>query len=333
MNPRDIVLATFQLKSTPIVPYWLPMEDEVALELDRHWETPNWHEKIIPFVIACHWGWEPQIDTSTEGRMRDPFGSIVEIGNILHVTRPALSSPCLVGYRWPEITELENWERMDALYSDKKESFRLAGLGLGLFERSCQMRGFENFLVDLLDHPSFVEKLLDGITDIHLRAMEFITQRVQLDAYFGGDDWCGQRGPIMSLRMWRKFFKPRLAEIIKHCHELGLPYVCHSCGNVAPLVDDLLDIGLDGLESLQPEAMDVYELKRKTSGKLFLMGGLGSQSVLWMGTPAQVRRETKKLIKYLARGGGYILAPSKPLMAGMPIANAAAFIETACGQP
>ncbi len=201
---------------------------------------------------------------------------------------------------------------------------------MGLFERAWLMRGFENLLADMLENPSFVEELLEGITDIHLRAMDLIAARVPIEAYFGGDDWCDQRGIIMGLDLWRKFFKPRLARIVARCHELGLPYVLHSCGNVAPLAEELIELGLDGLESLQPEAMNVYELKRRTAGRLSLIGGMGVQSTLPFGTPEEVRGETLRLIWDLGRGGGYVLAPAKPVTAEVPLVNAIAFMEGAC---
>ena len=202
-------------------------------------------------------------------------------------------------------------------------------MAMGLFERSWLMRGFENVLTDMLLSPTFVDELLDGILDVHLRMMDLIVARIPIDAYFGGDDWCDQRTVIMGLDLWRRFFKPRLARMIDHCHELGRPYVLHSCGNVSPLIDDLIDIGLDGLESLQAETMNVYKLKRKAAGKLVLIGGMGVQRLIPFGTPEEIRAETKRLINELGRGGGYVLGPSKPLPPETPIANAVAFIETA----
>ena len=98
-------------------------------------------------------------------------------------------------------------------------------------------------------------------------------------------------------------------------------------------MDDLLELKLDALESLQPEAMDVYELKRATAGKMVLIGGLGMQSTLPFGTPQDVRAETRKLIRELGSGGGYIVAPSKPITGNFaPTANAVAFLETILDQ-
>jgi len=89
----------------------------------------------------------------------------------------------------------------------------------------------------------------------------------------------------------------------------------------------MIDIGLDVLESLQPEAMDVYEIKRRYGRDLRLWGGLGTQRLLPFGTTDEIRAEVERLRRLLGRGGGYILAPAKPLLPEVPTGNAVAAIE------
>ena len=327
MTPRETVHAAFRFEETEIVPYWILLDEALEPGLDQYYGSKSWRDGIVKYILARHVG--HRTETLSDGRTRDAFGTIVRTGNILHVEEPVLTEPTLHGYRWPEPETLVDWEELVRDYSDQRDSFRLCGSAMGPFERSWLMRGFENVLIDMVTDPSFVEDLLDGIVDLLLRMMDLIVARIPIDAYFGGDDWCDQRTVIMGIDPWRRFFKPRLARMIEHCHHLGLPYVLHSCGNVSPLVDDLIELGLDGLESLQSEAMNVYKLKRKAAGKLVLIGGMGVQRTIPFGTPEEVRAETQRLIAELGRGGGYVLAPSKPLPPETPIANAAAFIEAA----
>lgn len=328
MTPRETVQAAFRFEETGIVPCWIPIEEQVQKRLDKYYGSQSWRDRIVPYVEGQFYGdetvpWGDRLE-------RDVFGSILRQGNILHLVKPGLSTPNLEGYHWPDPEIFVNWNEMrDFLGNQKQDSFRMFGMAFGLFERSWLMRGFETILMDMIDHPAFMDDLLDGILDVHLRAMDLTTDRLPIDAYYGGDDWCDQRGPIMGVDLWRRFFKPRFARLIAHCHELGLPFVAHSCGNVLPLVDDLVEIGLNALESCQPEAMNVYELKRKVTNRMVLIGGLGTQSTLPFGKPSDVRTETKKLIRELGRGGGYVLAPAKPVMSDVPTENAVAFIETA----
>lgn len=328
MTRREAVQAAFQFEETGTVPYWVKWDEALEPGLDEYYASTAWRDTIGNYVTSQHVG-QP-LETLEDGRARDAFGTILRAGNITHVEQPALAGPSLEGYRWPDPADFVDWDELAGIYRQQTDCYRLCGMAMGLFERSWLMRGFENILVDMLLEPEFVNELLDGILEIHLRMMDLIVARVPIEAYFGGDDWCDQRTIIMGLDLWREFFKPRLARMIEHCHKLGMRYVLHSCGNVSPLVDDLIDIGLDGLESLQAEAMNVYKLKRKAAGKLVLIGGMGVQKLISFGTPEEIRAETRRLIAELGSGGGYVLAPSKPLPAGTPIANAVAFIETAC---
>jgi len=327
MTPRDSVRAAFRFEETRPVPYWITMDSGVGERLDGHYGSAEWRKRIVPFMFGRHLGF--RTEPLEDGTARESFGTVLRQGNVLHIVSPALPEPSLRGYEWPDPQGLDDWDSLAGEYAGHSEIFRLAGFAMGLFERAWIMRGFENFMMDLVDHPDFVNELLDGILETHLRMMDLVVQRIPLEGYFGGDDWSDQRGVMMGLENWRRFFKPRLARMIARCHELEHPYILHSCGNVLPLVDDLLEIGLDGLESLQPEAMDVYELKRRMSGRMALVGGMGVQSTLRFGTPEEVREETERLTCELGRGGGYVLATAKPMMEDIPTENAAAFIEAA----
>jgi uroporphyrinogen decarboxylase len=106
--------------------------------------------------------------------------------------------------------------------------------------------------------------------------------------------------------------------------------ILHVCGNAEPALPDLIECGLDCLQSLQPEAMDVYALKKNYGKDLRLWGGLGSQSVLPFGKPDEVKREIRKLKTEMGRGGGYVLSGAKALDVGdVPFANVVAYYEEA----
>lgn len=330
MSPRESVQAEFHFRQITPVPYWLQWDKSLDAGLDEHFGSADWRRSVIPYIVGRHFGHRTY--PLKDGRAGDAFGSILRAGETPSVEQPVLSEASLQGYRWPSPDQLIDWTEIEAFFRPYPDSFRMCGLAMGLFERSWLMRGFENILVDMMLAPDFVHELLDGILDLHLKVMERIAARIPIDAYFGGDDWCDQRTVMMGLDLWRQFFKPRMEKMIHRCHELGLAYVLHSCGNVAPLVDDLLEIGLDGLESLQAETMNVYKLKRKVAGRMMLIGGMGVQRLIPFGNPDEIRAETWRLITELGQGGGYVLGPSKPIAAGTPIHNAAAFIETALHQ-
>ena len=333
--------AAFRFEETDVVPYRIRIAPDVQQRLDEHYGSHAWVNRMTHYFtgIPCGAIRKPFVD----GTECDAFGVVTENLNILHVVKPALSRPSLAGYRWPDPEIMEDWDRIRETLEDRhspwwsttsagNNAFRMSGIAFGLFERAWTMRGMQNFFMDLATEESFVNDLFDGILDVHLKYMDYLVDCVPIDAFFASDDWCDQRGPMMGVEIWRKFFKPRYAKLIAHAHDLGLLFICHSCGNLLPLIDDLLDIGLDGLESVQPEAMDVFELKRITAGKMILIGGLGVQSTMPFGSPRQVREQTLKLMAEMGKGGGYALAPAKPIMADVPIKNIVTLIETVCGQ-
>jgi uroporphyrinogen decarboxylase len=143
------------------------------------------------------------------------------------------------------------------------------------------------------------------------------------------DDWGQQRGVLLGAERWRRYIKPGTARIIETIHAAGKAAILHCCGSVTEIMPDIIDMGLDVLESVQAEAtgMDPYALKKAYGHHLTFWGGLGSQSIIPHGTPDQLRAEVKRLVSEMGRGGGYILAPTKGLMNGMPVENAAAILE------
>jgi uroporphyrinogen decarboxylase len=115
-------------------------------------------------------------------------------------------------------------------------------------------------------------------------------------------------------------------------HDAGKITLNHCCGNVEAIIPDLIEIGLDVLQCIQPEAMNPYQLKRQWGDKITFWGGLGSQSTIPFGSPEQIANEVKRLCTEMSVGGGYILGPAKPLQPGTPVENAFAVLEAFTNQ-
>ena len=133
----------------------------------------------------------------------------------------------------------------------------------------------------------------------------------------------------MGSDRWRRFFKPRWRRIFDRIHHYGLYSILHMCGDTSEVVPDLIEVGLDCMESCQPECMDIYNLKTQYGKEIRFWGGLGAQSVLPFGAAEEVRRETSRLKIDMGRGGGYILAGAKGLGEEVPVENIAAYLEEA----
>lgn len=335
MKPRDIVLEQLHHRETETIPYSIWFEGDVQERLDHYYNSSEWKERMTSFIEVVSFI-DPDLHQGIKpGYTKDAFGSIWRMDvRPFHLEAPGLQQPDLTGYSFPE-PELfiqEN-KREEALKKcmQCRDSFLVASFGFGLFERTWTIRGFENTLVDVAAEPDFYEDLLDRITQLHLAFIRRLAT-LPVDGIYFSDDWGDQRGVIIGPERWRRLLKPRLALLYEEVHKAGKYVLSHCCGNITDIMPDVIEIGLDVLESIQPEAMNPYELKRKWGDKITFWGGLGSQSTLAFGTPEAIRREVMNLCVHMGKGGGYILAPSKALQPDTAVENAAAVIEAFTGQ-
>jgi len=187
----------------------------------------------------------------------------------------------------------------------------------GVFETAWAMRGFEQFLMDLIVDPELACKIMDKIAEFQiediLRTLEAAED--QIDMVYISDDLGGQDGMILSPQIWREYVRPREERIIKVIKDnySSVRIMYHSCGSIIPVVKDLLEIGVDILNPLQLRAkgMNPGELKRRYGDRLCFHGGMDLQRILPYGTEREIRVEVKRLIDILGEQGGYIFGPSE----------------------
>ncbi len=337
MKPRDYVISQIEHRQTNPVPYSLAVEKEIGDTLDAHYGGRDWREKLSPYMV--HVG---AVDTDikesiSETHARDGYGGIWRTDRRpWHLEKPPLAEASFDGYEFPtpEVFFRPEWkEKAFKTCAENQDKFLVGALGWGLFERSWNLRGFENALVDAVTEPDFYEEMLDRLMELYLAFVEY-TVDLPIDGILFGDDWGDQRGVILGPERWRKFIKPRWARIYQAVHDAGKIAMSHSCGSVAEIIPDIIEMGLDVLESVQPEpaGMDPYELKKQWGEKITFWGGLGSQSTIPFGTPEEIKAEVSKLRREMGRGGGYILALAKALQPGTPIENAVAVFEAFTGE-
>ncbi len=332
MLPRDAVINQVRHKHTQEVPYTLDIEDAVAEKLDKHYGNTDWRDRLKPYIVGVQ-----AVDTDPKEPVddryaRDAYGGIWRQDmRPWHLEHPPLSNPTFEGYNFPDAASFfrPEWkEQARQTCEQHSDCFLIGHLGWGLFERSWNLRGFENALMDAAVEPEFFAEMLDNLTELYLQFVEY-TVDLPVDGIMFGDDWGDQRGVILGPERWRQFLKPRWSKIYKAVHESGKYVLTHCCGSIADIMPDITEMGLDVLESVQPEAagMNPYGLKAQWGDNLTFWGGLGSQSIIPRGTPGEIKSEIRKLRTEMSRGGGYILAPAKPLQPETPTENAAAVVE------
>lgn len=326
MTPKERVYAALRHEEADIVPYNLSIEEEVAQRLNLHYGSDEWRGWIVGHFAGAGIEWRKE-DLDDE-HFVDHWGTLWQQGNIFHYTDCPLKEPTLEGYEFPDMCTEEQLSKADRLSQDFPDRFTFFNMGLMFFERSWALRGFENILMDMVEHPSFCHELYERLMQTHLDIIEALVQRgAQLDALGFGDDWGQQQGLIMGVPHWREYLKPRLKKMYGAAHEQGWYVHIHTCGDVSPIVEDLIEIGVDILNPFQPEAMDTHELKRRYGDRITFNGGISTQQTLPLGTPEDVRREVQECIEVLGKNGGFVMEPSKPVMEDVPTENAAAVLE------
>ncbi len=332
MTRRERVLAAIRHEETDLVPWNLMWVPAIGDRLAAHYGTDDLDDAVGNhiFLVAAGSLKPLYADPAEFGpTIMDDFSVIWEtsLRDRGHVVEYPLTEPTLEGYRFPDPDEPWRYEGVAEAVEAHRDML-VASVAGDLWERATFMRPLGELLVDLYESPRFVHELLDGICDYDLRVLERLVE-LPVDGVFLSDDYGNQRQLMMSPAMWREFVQPPLARILDFAHERGLKTLLHSCGNVREIVPDLIDIGLDVLHPIQPEAMDVYELKREFGRDITFWGGISTQHTLPHGTPDEVRAEVRDKRERLGAGGGYILEPGITIQEDVPIENVLALIEAA----
>ena len=335
MTQKQRVIEQINHRGTDFIPTAkLEFEGDVEERLTVHYGGDRWRRLVeennhIKGGSVFHQYGRPIADG--QAVFTDIFGSRWRNDRrTLHLEEPALKAPTFEGFRFPEAREFfkANWKQdITAKVEQHKDSFVAAGLGFGMFVKTWILRGFENAMADAIAEPVFYEEMLDRICQLHLDQLDEILT-LPVDGVSFDGDWGDQRGIILGPERWRKFIKPRKALFYEKVHKAGKITINHSCGNVRDVIGDLIEIGLDVLQSVQPEAMNPYELKREFGKDITFWGGLGSQRLIPFGSPQEIREEVDRLCREMGRDGGYILGPAKALQPETPTENAAAVVES-----
>lgn len=197
---------------------------------------------------------------------------------------------------------------------------------LGIYERTYCLMGFEEFMIESVTDPDTVAVLMDKVTEYKIAQAR---KKIELGFKVGhhGDDLGCQSGTLVSPAQFRSLIKPRIARLFKVFKAAGLPMIMHSCGDIASFIPDLLELGLDMLEPVQP-CMDLAALKKNFGSRLSFWGGIDTQQLLPYGKPEEVTAEARRVIRTLGKGGRYMIAPSQEIMADVPLANIVALLQT-----
>lgn len=169
--------------------------------------------------------------------------------------------------------------------------------------------GLEGFSYALVDDPYVIETLMDMYVEWVIELLDK-TQDMGFDFVWFADDLAFNTGPMFSPQVFREVFLPKMKKVAEH---VKLPWVYHSDGNLMPLIDDLLSLGMNGLNPIEPGAMDIEQMKRDYGERICLIGNVDIRYTLTRGTTQEVEAEVKSRIDTIGKGGGYIISSSNSI--------------------
>ena len=327
MTPKERVLRAVAHEETDRLPYSVHFTLPAWHKMEAYCGRPDFYDTlgshINMFEYASLTETAPGHVTDHFGVMWDRSGADKDIGV---VENRVLPEPDLTGFRLPEVDEKAVRALIETNLREHPDSFNLYCIGFSLFERAWSLRGMENLLMDMVLEPDFVRRLMEELTGYHLRLLD-IALEYPIDGVHFGDDWGQQRGMIMGPEYWRIFILPCLRRLYGRIRDSGKCVSQHSCGDIQEVFGDLIEAGLQIYQTFQPEIYDVARMKREYGDRLTFWGGISTQRLLPTGSPAQVYRETRRLMDLLGRGGGYIVSPTHAVPADVPPENVMAMLQ------
>jgi uroporphyrinogen decarboxylase len=235
----------------------------------------------------------------------------------------------LEAYPWPNYERDYAWdhlaEEVNRLHDQGKYVTGWCG---HIWEVAWAITSMPKLMLQFMEDPEQAGFLLDVITENNLFAARKLVE-AGVDCLTTGDDVGMEDRLMMSPAMWRQWLKPRWGKIYRAAKAIN-PEVqiwYHSDGLINPIIPDLIEIGLDILNPVQPECVDPVALKREYGDRLAFWGCVGTQTTFPFGTPAEMKAEIKHLIETVGEGGGLFLAPTHVLEPDVPWENIVAFFE------
>lgn len=232
-------------------------------------------------------------------------------------------------YPYPEFdtSKLENFvKQVKKLHAD---NYFVSGcMHCTIWEAAWYMRSMEEMMMGMIIDDELTNYHLDRITELACKRAE-VFARADVDMLFLGDDIGMQHSIMMSHEMYRKFLKERLRKVINSAKKIkpDLLIAYHSCGFVEPFLDDLIDVGVNILNPVQPECMDFAEIHAKYGDKLSFLGTLGTQQLFPYGSPEDVKNETWKNLKIAGEHGGLLPMPTHLVEPEVPLENILSYVE------
>lgn len=287
---KEIVLAAIERKGPPRLPInYCNRDFECSDTISVGFGTASGF--VPPESGATEWGYVWEVLDKTMGQPK---------------THPLADWDRIAAYVPPDPHAPGRFDALPDQIAAASERFIKFGIGISGFNQATFLRGFENLLMDLYTDRERVERVLDIVFDFENGLVEQAVQH-PIDAVAFGDDWGTQKGLMIDPGIWREVFRARYADQFARVHDAGKKVWFHSCGDVTAIIGDLIDVGVDVIELLQPDLLGVERLARDFGGKVCFCCSIDHQRRAISGTRDEIFAYARFLRDTLgAFNGGFI---------------------------
>ena len=258
-------------------------------------------------------------------------GSVAHFTEFLHPMADFDDPQQVWDFPQPDVLADYRWEALEKQVSAlHRRGYPAVFFCVMVFEPSWYLRGLDHLLADMLTDEEMADACLERTCRLQEKVAENAA-RIGCDAIMCGDDVGTQRGMMMSPALWRRWLKPLDARVFSAAKRANpdVLIVYHSDGIVYDVIDDLIEVGMDVLNPVQPECVDPVRLKAQYGDRLSFWGTIGTQTTMPFGTADDVRACVRSMCETVGRDGGLVLAPTHLLEPEVPFENIEAFVAAA----
>ncbi|MCW3991819.1 MAG: uroporphyrinogen decarboxylase family protein [Candidatus Bathyarchaeota archaeon] len=340
---EEILTGRRHAKSKSYIGGGVPVAKEVKM---TDYEALEWNQKLSNdairklgtdiFIVSDYWlwprGYEPRyIDEHTFvdwwGKM---YRLLPKVGTNYWVDGIIKTEEDLDSFVPPDPDEM-NYDLVDFVVRDARNgdypvvgAIHLAGMFPYLM-----MGGLDRFCINLYAKPRFTEKVLKMVAEVQTKIATNIIDR-GVDIIAETDDIAGVDGPFWPPKMMRRHIWPPIKRLVDVCHRRGIPYLKHTDGDIMPVLEEFMDFcGFDGLNPIEPQCMDMAEVKRRFGRRVYLRGNVDITWVIPYGTEEEVRRDVRRAIDQGAKGGGFVLSESNSFHPNCKFENILTYVDEA----
>lgn len=207
------------------------------------------------------------------------------------------------------------------------EGMKIIALNGKIFTLSWLLMGYENFCINIMINPHFVQQVIEQVAQIQIQSLEKIFNFPNVAGVWTLDDLAFGTTTMIQPHLLRQYIFPWYQKLVRRCHENNLVFFFHSDGYIEDIMDDLIGLEIDALHPIDPTCMDIEEVKQKVGDRITLMGNI-SNEMLMRSKPEEVSHLVRERIKKIAPGGGYCLGSGNSVPDWAKYENYLAMIKT-----